>query len=102
MQEYSSPLQPIILTRFFQIEKDEIICHPYFLSPGRHVREDIPRIVNEAVSSLEIEIPDAPDADWGQELRTYSGLTYMTLKKSIAEGTTRSNASKAKAKAKAK
>ena len=57
MQEYSSPLQPIILTRFFQIEKDEIICHPYFLSPGRHVREDIPRIVNEAVSSLEIEIP---------------------------------------------
>jgi sirohydrochlorin ferrochelatase len=38
-------------------ETDEIICHPYFLSPGRHVREDIPQIIEEAIASLQIEIP---------------------------------------------
>ena len=37
---------------------DEIICHPYFLSPdGRHVSEDIPEIVNAAIESLNIEVP---------------------------------------------
>jgi CbiX len=36
---------------------DEIICHPYFLGPGRHVREDIPILVNEAVESLSVKIP---------------------------------------------
>jgi hypothetical protein len=36
---------------------DEIICHPYFLSPGRHVKEDIPRIVAAAIETLSVEIP---------------------------------------------
>ena len=27
-----------------------IICHPYFLSPGRHVQEDIPALMKEAAS----------------------------------------------------
>lgn len=37
---------------------DEIICHPYFLSPdGRHVSEDIPEIINGAIESLNIEVP---------------------------------------------
>jgi len=37
---------------------DEIVCHPYFLSPaGRHVDEDIPRIVREAIDELDID-PD--------------------------------------------
>ena len=36
---------------------DEIVCHPYFLSPGRHVKEDIPRIVTEAIEALNVEIP---------------------------------------------
>src|SRR3989304_10030984 len=27
---------------------EEIIVHPYFLSPGRHSKEDIPNMVNEA------------------------------------------------------
>lgn len=36
---------------------DEIVCHPYFLSPGRHVKEDIPRLVAEAVEALNVEIP---------------------------------------------
>lgn len=26
----------------------EIVVHPYFLGPGRHSREDIPRLVEEA------------------------------------------------------
>ena len=25
-----------------------IICHPYFLSKGRHVKEDVPRLMEEA------------------------------------------------------
>jgi sirohydrochlorin ferrochelatase len=36
---------------------DEIICHPYFLSPGRHVQEDIPHLVKEATESLNVTIP---------------------------------------------
>jgi len=42
----------------FMTDADEIICHPYFLSPdGRHVSEDIPEIVNGAIKSLNIEVP---------------------------------------------
>jgi hypothetical protein len=36
---------------------DEIICHPYFLSPGRHVQEDIPQLIQEAQQSLNVLIP---------------------------------------------
>jgi sirohydrochlorin ferrochelatase len=36
---------------------DDIICHPYFLSPGRHVVEDIPQLVQEAMASLNVTIP---------------------------------------------
>lgn len=32
-----------------------IICHPYFLSPGRHVQEDIPELIEEASSRLKQE-----------------------------------------------
>lgn len=28
-----------------------VICHPYFLSRGRHVRDDIPQLVAEAASA---------------------------------------------------
>jgi len=34
-----------------------IVCHPYFLSPGRHVREDIPRLVAEAIDVLGVTVP---------------------------------------------
>lgn len=30
-----------------------IICHPFFLSPGRHVAEDVPRLVAEAAAAAE-------------------------------------------------
>lgn len=36
---------------------NRIICHPYFLSRGRHVQEDIPALIKEA--SLEY-----PDSDY--------------------------------------
>ena len=36
---------------------DEIVCHPYFLSPGRHATEDIPQIISEAIASMKIDIP---------------------------------------------
>lgn len=32
-----------------------IICHPYFLSPGRHVQEDIPQLIEEASLRLKQE-----------------------------------------------
>jgi len=36
---------------------DEIVCHPYFLSPGRHVTQDIPELVEESIKALSVEIP---------------------------------------------
>jgi sirohydrochlorin ferrochelatase len=37
---------------------DEIICHPFFLSPlGRHVSQDIPAIVDEAIRVQGIQVP---------------------------------------------
>ncbi|MCP3983352.1 MAG: cobalamin biosynthesis protein CbiX [bacterium] len=39
----------------------EIAIHPFFVAPGRHVREDIPRLVAEAQakhSSIEIHLTE--------------------------------------------
>ena len=36
---------------------EEIICHPFFLSPGRHVTQDIPQLVQESIDSLSVSIP---------------------------------------------
>ena len=36
---------------------DEIICHPYFFSPGSHVQDDIPNLVKEACEILNVAIP---------------------------------------------
>ena len=33
---------------------DKVVCHPYFLSPGRHVAEDIPQLIEEAIIDLKI------------------------------------------------
>mmetsp|Transcript_12910 Transcript_12910/g.23388 ORF Transcript_12910/g.23388 Transcript_12910/m.23388 type:complete len:372 (-) Transcript_12910:87-1202(-) len=37
---------------------DQIVCHPYFLSPGRHVTEDIPELVAAAIEA--VARPDIP------------------------------------------
>lgn len=56
--EIAHPSIPEGLEALLKEGVDEIVCHPYFLSPdGRHVSEDIPRIVKGAIESLNIEIP---------------------------------------------
>lgn len=55
--EIASPSIPECLQSMVEAGVSEIICHPYFLSPGRHVKEDIPAIVQEAVESQGIDIP---------------------------------------------
>lgn len=55
--EIASPTIPEQLQKFADLGVDEIICHPYFLSPGRHVKEDIPRILQDAIENLGLDIP---------------------------------------------
>ena len=45
-----------------------IVCHPYFLSPGRHVQEDIPGLVAEAIETLGVTIPIATTDPVGSSL----------------------------------
>ena len=47
--------EPSIRTAFMKcVEKGAttIICHPYFLSKGRHVSEDIPELVAQAAKEF--------------------------------------------------
>jgi hypothetical protein len=56
--EIASPSIPDGLRVLRDAGVHEIICHPFFLSPdGRHVKEDIPEIINAAIESLDIQIP---------------------------------------------
>ena len=49
-----------------------IVCHPYFLSPGRHVREDIPKLVADAVEAV-----GRPDVEVATTNHLGSGLDVM-------------------------
>lgn len=40
----------------FEENCDKVICHPYFLSQGRHVTQDIPQLVSEAEAIIKNEI----------------------------------------------
>ena len=56
-----------------------IIAHPYMLSPGRHAREDIPRMVAEAVNThpgvtSEVTDPLGVDSRIGQIILDRAGL----------------------------
>jgi hypothetical protein len=56
--EIARPTIPEGLEALLKEGVEEIVCHPYFLSPdGRHVSEDIPEIMKVAIESLNIEIP---------------------------------------------
>jgi sirohydrochlorin ferrochelatase len=59
---------------------DEIICHPYFLSPGRHVREDIPQIIEEAIASLQIEIPVITTDPLGSNTQLMLGAIHSLVR----------------------
>ena len=50
--EIARPSIPDGLKELRDMGVDEIICHPFFLSPGRHVREDIPEIIENAIEDL--------------------------------------------------
>ena len=52
--EIATPTIPQALEWLVSQQVDEIICHPYFLSPGRHVTQDIPLIVQQAIIDLNI------------------------------------------------
>ena len=32
-----------------------IVCHPFFLSPGKHALEDVPRLIEEATRSIHMD-----------------------------------------------
>lgn len=53
--EIAQPSIPSQIEAFCSEGIKTIVCHPYFLSPGRHVLEDIPQIIDEAVDRLKRE-----------------------------------------------
>jgi sirohydrochlorin ferrochelatase len=59
---------------------DEIICHPYFLSPGRHVREDIPQIVGDAITLLKIKIPVVTTDPVGSNTQLMIGAIHSLVR----------------------
>jgi hypothetical protein len=61
---------------------DEIVCHPYFLSPGRHVVEDIPGIVSNAIETLKIDIPITTTAPVGSSTDVMIGAIHSLVKES--------------------
>ena len=51
--EIAAPSIPDKLKELKDLGVDEIICHPFFLSAdGRHVKEDIPQIIGDAIEDL--------------------------------------------------
>lgn len=45
--ELAEPTLEQAIDRCISGGAEEIVVHPYFLGPGRHTREDIPRMVEE-------------------------------------------------------
>ena len=46
--EMAEPTIAQAYTRCVEQGATHIICHPYFLSPGKHVNEDIPELIRAA------------------------------------------------------
>jgi len=63
---------------------DEIVCHPYFLSPGRHVTEDIPQILKEAVAALDIDIPVVTTDPVGSNTQLMIGAIHSMVRETSA------------------
>lgn len=49
--ELSEPTVSQAFDECVSLGAEEIVVHPYFLTPGRHSTQDIPRMVEEAASS---------------------------------------------------
>ncbi len=52
--ELAEPSIPTAYRKCVERGASHIICHPYFLSPGRHVQKDIPAII----AGVAKEFPD--------------------------------------------
>uniref|UniRef100_A0A7R9ZPY0 Sirohydrochlorin cobaltochelatase n=1 Tax=Craspedostauros australis TaxID=1486917 RepID=A0A7R9ZPY0_9STRA len=61
---------------------DEIICHPYFLSPGRHVTKDIPEIMSDAIQDMNIEIPIVITDPVGSNTQLMIGAIHSLVRES--------------------
>ena len=49
--EIASPTVPAAIEELVRQGAKEIVVVPYFLAPGRHSREDIPRLVGDATEA---------------------------------------------------
>jgi len=63
---------------------DEIVCHPYFLSPGRHVLEDIPELVAAAKTDLQIDIPVTVTEPLGSQTNIMVDAIHQLVQKSVS------------------
>lgn len=78
--EITTPTIPEGLQSLLDAGVDEIVCHPYFLSPGRHVKEDIPKIVNDAIASMKITIPVITTAPVGSNTQLMLGAIHSLVR----------------------
>jgi sirohydrochlorin ferrochelatase len=82
--EIASPTIPDVLNEFAELGVDEIVCHPYFLSPGRHVKEDIPRIVEDAIENLGLDIPVITTSPVGSHTELMINAIHSLVEESSA------------------
>jgi hypothetical protein len=80
--EIASPSIPEGLQSLLDAGVDEIVCHPYFLSPGRHVVEDIPEILKNAIETLKIDIPITTTDPVGSNTEVMIGAIHSLVQKS--------------------
>lgn len=78
--EIATPTIPDGLKALLDLGVDEIICHPYFLSPGRHVTEDIPTIVNKAIDDLQIKVPVITTEPIGSNTQLMIGAIHSLVR----------------------
>ena len=62
-----------------------IVCHPYFLSPGRHVQEDIPELVAAAIETLGVTIPIVTTEPVGSSLDVMIDAIGTLVDESVRE-----------------
>jgi len=66
---------------------DEIVCHPFFLSPaGRHVSEDIPRLIETAVQELDVPrtVPIRTTEAVGSSMDVMIGVIHSLVEETSA------------------
>jgi CbiX len=82
--ELASPSIPEALTWLRDRGVVHIVCHPYFLSAqGRHVSEDIPKIVNDAIQTWNINVPVVTTAPVGSQTDIMIGAIHSLVKESL-------------------